>query len=408
MAEGLTQAAGVDLLSPDTFPGFVHGAHLAGAQLAVPCWFMRGGTSKGPFFRATDLPADIAARDAMLLAAMGSPDPRQIDGLGGAHPLTSKAGIVSVSDRDGVDLEFLFAQLQPATDVVDTTPNCGNMLAAALPFAIESGLLTPDGDTTTARVLTLNTNMVAEITVQTPSGDHGRYVDYAGEARIDGVPGTAAPVTINFLNTAGSVCHSLLPTGNLRDTVEVAGAGRVDVTCIDNGQPLVIINAGDLGRTGRESAADLNKDAGLKARLEDLRLTCGKLMGLGDVTDRNYPKMTLVSPPAAGGAINTRSFIPHVCHESIGVLAAVTAATAATLKGTVASDVAVLPGGTELTVSVEHPSGEFTVQLGLDPEDPTRVLKSALIRTARLLMAGNVMVPAHLWNAFPSSQEQEL
>ncbi|MFD2363338.1 MULTISPECIES: 4-oxalomesaconate tautomerase [unclassified Arthrobacter] len=372
------------------------GPRRAGGQLAVPCWFMRGGTSKGPYFRGADLPTDTAARDAVLLAAMGSPDPRQIDGLGGAHPLTSKAGIVSVSGQDGVDLEFLFAQLQPDSDLVDTTPNCGNMLAAVVPFAIESGLLAPGGDTTTARVLTLNTGMIAEITVQTPLGEDGRYVDYVGDARIDGVPGTAAPVTINFLDTAGSVCDSLLPTGNLRDTVQVSGVGPVDVTCIDNGMPLVIVNARDLGRTGHESVVELNKDAELKARLEDLRLACGKLMGLGDVTDRNYPKMTLVSPPAQGGAINTRSFIPHVCHESIGVLAAVTAATAATLNGTVADDVAVLEQGADVTVSVEHPSGEFTVQLGLDPADPTKVLKSALIRTARLIMAGNVMIPTHL------------
>ena len=370
------------------------GPRPAGSQLAVPCWFMRGGTSKGPFFRGADMPKETGARDAVLLAAMGSPDPRQIDGLGGAHPLTSKAGIVSVSDREGVDLEFLFAQLQPTTDTVDTTPNCGNMLAAALPFAIESGLLTPDGDTTTARVLTLNTNMVAEITVQTPLGEDGRYVEYAGDARIGGVPGTAAPVTINFLDTGGSVCDALLPTGNLRDTVQVSGMGPVDVTCIDNGMPLVIVNADDLGRTGQESVVELNKDVELKARLKDLRLACGKLMGLGDVTDKNYPKMTLVSPPVAGGAINTRSFIPHVCHESIGVLAAVTAATAAMLKGTVAHDVAVLEQGSDVTVSVEHPSGEFTVQLGLDPANPTRVVKSALVRTARLIMAGNVMIPA--------------
>ncbi|WP_285243327.1 4-oxalomesaconate tautomerase [Pseudarthrobacter sp. fls2-241-R2A-127] len=397
MDEGIPLAAGAgraDSVAPHTTPA--HVGPSAGGQTPVPCWLMRGGTSKGPFFRAADLPADTAIRDAVLLAAMGSPDPRQIDGLGGAHPLTSKAGIVSISDRDGVDLEFLFAQLQPDSGLVDTTPNCGNMLAAALPFAIESGLLTPDGDTTTARVLTVNTGLVAEITVRTPLGPAGRYVEYAGDARIDGVPGTAAPVEINFLDTAGSVCDALLPTGNLRDTVEIAGVGAVDVTCIDNGQPLVIINAGDLGRTGRESAVDLNKDTELKARLEDLRLACGKLMGLGDATDKNYPKMTLVSAPATGGAVNTRSFIPHVCHESIGVLAAVTAATAAILKGTVAHDVAILPEGTDMTVAVEHPSGEFTVQLGLDAEDPTKVVKSALIRTARLLMAGTVMVPAHL------------
>jgi 4-oxalomesaconate tautomerase len=394
----------------------------AGSQLAIPCWFMRGGTSKGPFFRADDLPQDPAARNAVLLAVMGSPDPRQIDGLGGAHPLTSKAGIVARSSTPGVDLEFLFAQLQPDGDTVDTTPNCGNMLAAVVPFAIESGLLIPDGDTTTARVLTLNTGLIAEISVPTPADESGRYVEYAGEARIDGVPGTAAAVEINFLDTAGSVSASLLPTGNVRDTVAVPGFGSVDVTCIDNGQPLVIVNAAALDRTGREPAVELNADTELKNRLEALRISCGELMGLGDVAAKNYPKMTLVSPPADGGAINTRSFIPHVCHESIGVLAAVTAATAAVLNGSVAAAVATVPGGgvpsaargASRSVSVEHPSGEFTVQLGLDPAG--QVTRSALLRTARLIMAGDVMVPGHIWTSplspaasvSPSPKESQL
>ncbi|MCA1220707.1 4-oxalomesaconate tautomerase [Streptomyces sp. 8L] len=378
-----------------------------GGQRAVPCWFFRGGTSRGPFFRAGDLPAATADRDAVLLAVLGSPDPRQIDGLGGAHPLTSKAGIVDRSEVDGVDLEFLFCQLQPEGDTVDTTPNCGNMLAAVVPFAVESGLLAPAGDTTTARVLTLNTGLTADITVRTPLGDDGRrYVAYGGDARIDGVPGTAAPVTIGFLDTEGSVCASLLPTGRVRDRVEVAGAGPLDVTCIDNGQPLVIVEAAALGRTGYESAADLNADDELKARVEELRLTCGELMGLGDVSAKNYPKMTLVAPPAHGGTITTRSFIPRVCHESIGVLAAVTAATACVLEGSVAYEVAgaaappgagatgpASDGTVEPTLSVEHPSGEFSVQLGLDPDDPQRVTKSALLRTARLIMAGSAMVP---------------
>ncbi|WP_329456153.1 4-oxalomesaconate tautomerase [Streptomyces sp. NBC_01497] len=399
-----------------------------GGQTAVPCWFLRGGTSRGPFFRAGDLPAATGDRDAVLLSVMGSPDPRQIDGIGGAHPLTSKAGIVDRSERDGVDLEFLFCQLQPDNDTVDTTPNCGNMLAAVVPFAVESGLLVPRGDTTTARVLTLNTGLTADITVSTPLGGDGRrHVAYGGDARIDGVPGTAAPVTINFLDTAGSVCASLLPTGHVRDRVEVAGVGQVDVTCIDNGQPLVIVEAAALGRTGYESAAALNTDDELKARVEDLRLTCGELMGLGDVSAKNYPKMTLVAPAAHGGTISTRSFIPRVCHESIGVLAAVTAATACVLEGTVAHQVvtAASPGtagrgatpaadhtdaasGTpaaaaavDLTVSVEHPSGEFSVQLGLDPADRTRVTKSALLRTARLIMAGAAMVPDRLAGPLP-------
>ncbi|MCM0618557.1 4-oxalomesaconate tautomerase [Paenarthrobacter sp. TYUT067] len=383
-----------------------------GTQWAIPCWFMRGGTSKGPFFRGSDLPAAVEARDSVLLAAMGSPDPRQIDGLGGAHPLTSKAGIVAPSTRTGVDLEFLFAQIQPSSTRVDTTANCGNMLAAVVPFAIESGLLEPGGDTATARVITLNTGLVAEITVPTPSDGQKRFVEYSGDARIDGVPGTAAPVEINFLDTAGSVCNSLLPTGNLRDTVDIRGLGAVDVTCIDNGMPLVIIQAAALERTGYESVDDLNRDTELKTKLEDLRISCGKLMGLGDVTDRNYPKMTLVSPPKNRGAINTRSFIPHVCHQSIGVLAAVTAATAAVLKGTVAHDIATFPDGTEPEVSVEHPSGEFTVKLGLDPANPAHVMKSALLRTARLVMAGNVMVPLSLRTPTdtatpPSSASQE-
>jgi len=313
---------------------------LQGGQTAIPCWFMRGGTSRGPFFRAIDLPEDHTSRNAVLLAAMGSPDPRQIDGVGGATPLTSKDGIVAVSDRDDADLEFRFAQLQPDSDVVDLTSNCGNMLAAVLPFALEAGLIAAQGETTTARVLTLNTGLVAEITVPTPAGESGRYVEYAGDARIDGVPGAAAPIHINFLDTAGSVCSSLLPTGNVRDRVDVPGVGQVEVTCIDNGQPLVIVSAAALGRTGYESTAALNEDQDLKSRLEILRLACGELMGLGDVTGRNYPKMTLVSPPAQGGAINTRSFIPHVCHDSIGVLAAVTAATACVIEGTVAHDLA--------------------------------------------------------------------
>lgn len=211
------------------------GPRTVGGQLAVPCWFMRGGTSKGPFFRSDDLPQEIDARDRVLLSAMGSPDARQIDGLGGAHPLTSKAGIVALSQRPGIDLEFLFAQLQPGKDTVDTTANCGNMLAAVVPFAIESGLLVPDGDLTTARVLTLNTGLVAEIAVATPSGASGRYVEYDGDARIDGAPGTSAAVVISFLDTAGSVCSSLLPTGNLRDSVKIDGFRPVEVTCIDNG-----------------------------------------------------------------------------------------------------------------------------------------------------------------------------
>jgi 4-oxalomesaconate tautomerase len=368
-----------------------------GSQTAIECLFMRGGTSRGPFFIAEDLPTDRAQRDAVLLAVMGSPDPRQIDGLGGATTLTSKVGIVSRNATGEADLDFLFAQLRPDSDLVDTVPNCGNMLAAVVPFALERGLVEAQEDQSTFSVRTLNTGMVAEITVATPLDAAGeRVVEYAGDARIDGVPGTASPVTINFLDTAGSVCSSLLPTGHVRDRVAVA-EGDIEVTCIDNGMPLVILRASDVGCTGQESPAELDANAALKARLEELRLACGVLMGLGDVTERNYPKMTLVSPPQHGGAINTRSFIPHVCHDAIGVLAAVTVATACGLAGSVAHDLAHTEPGLRQTLAIEHPAGEFTVELEIDPDNPLRTTRAALLRTARLLMRGDVLIPRGVW-----------
>ena len=376
-----------------------------GSQTAIPCLFMRGGTSRGPFFDERVLPADSSMRDAVLLAALGSPDARQIDGIGGAHPLTSKVGIVRPGTRPGVDVEWTFGQIQPDGAAVDVTANCGNMLAAVLPFAIETGMVAPSDDRTTARVLTRNTGMVAEITVATPADPDGhRHVEYAGETRIDGVPGGAAGIEIGFLDTAGSVAGALLPTGNVRDAVEVPEVGSVDVTLIDNGQPLVIAEAARLGATGYETPAEIDGADALKSRVEALRLVCGQIMGLGDVTDKNYPKMTLVAPPRHGGSVSTRSLIPRTAHQSIGVLAAVTAATACVLDGSVAHDVAAGPTGTEPTVSVEHPSGEFTVTLGLDPEDPQRALRSALLRTARLLMSGDVHVPSSLWN--PRTEER--
>jgi 4-oxalomesaconate tautomerase len=364
-------------------------------QTAIPCLFMRGGTSRGPFFDEGDLPADVPTRDRVLLAAMGSPDRRQIDGLGGAHPLTSKVGIVRRGTRPGVDLEFLFAQVVVDKPQVDTTPNCGNMLAAVVPFALETGMVRAQGETSTFRVLTRNTDMLCDITVRTPGG----RVAYEGDARIDGVPGTSAPIKINFLDTAGSVCSGLLPTGRLRDTVTARGLGPIEVTCIDNGMPLVMMRAADLGRTGRESVADLNVDTELKARLEALRLACGELMGLGDVAGKTYPKMCLIAPPAAGGSLCTRCFIPHVCHDAIGVLAAVTVATACVLPGSIAEGIAAVPPGPARTISVEHPSGEFSVELQTSPGDPPTVTRAALLRTARLIMRGEVMVPAAVWPA---------
>jgi 4-oxalomesaconate tautomerase len=363
---------------------------------AVPCMLMRGGTSRGPFFLESELPADPRLRDRVLLAAMGSPDKRQIDGLGGAHPLTSKVGIVRPSTTPGVDLDFLFAQLQPDRDTVDTSPNCGNMLAAVLPFALERGLLPIQAPATTARVLTLNTGMQCDVTVQTPNG----RLRYLGDARIDGVPGTAAPISVEFLDTAGSVCPSLLPSGRVLDRVHVddgVDAFDVDATLIDNGMPMVLVRAADMGVSGYEGVAELNANESLKAKLEALRLSVGPLMGLGDVKARSYPKMCLVAPPGDGGNIATRCFIPHVCHEAIGVLAAVTVATACVLEGSVTQGIASLPEGLSKTVSVEHPTGEFSVELGLDASDPQKVVRAALLRTARPIMRGEVLISEEIW-----------
>lgn len=359
------------------------------AQTAVPAMLMRGGSSKGLFFAQDDLPADESLRNRVLLAAMGSPDPRQVDGAGGAHPLTSKVGIVSLSQTEGVDLEFLFAQLQPSNDTVDTKPNCGNMLAAVVPFALEKGLTRAQGDETTVRVLTRNTGMLSDITVQTPGG----IVSYEGEAKIDGVPGTSAPIRIRFLDTEGSVAGSLLPTGNTRDQFDLDGFGKLEATCIDNGMPMVLLRAADVGRNGYESVTDLNQDGELKTVIEKLRLAAAEKMGLGDVSTKNYPKMCLINAPIHGGALHTRCFIPHVCHEAVGVLAAVTIATACMTEGSVADGLAVTDAPQSL--SIEHPSGEFSV--ALETDDTGKVIGAALIRTARNIMRGEVMIPASVW-----------
>ncbi len=287
-----------------------------------------------------------------------------------------------------MDLEFLFAQVSLKEPLVDTTPNCGNMLAAVVPFAIERGMVAARGEVTTLRVLTRNTGTLCDIEVQTPGG----RMEYAGNARIDGVPGTAAPVNISFLDTAGSVCGTLFPTGNLVDRFD-----GVEVTCIDNGMPVVVMLAADLGVTGSETRDELNANDALKKRIESIRLQAGPAMKLGDVAKKVVPKMCLVSKPAAGGHINTRTFIPHDCHSAVGVLGAVTVATAAVTPGTVAHRVAVVPSGRRKSFSVQHPSGEFTVVLEMSEQNPAEVARASLLRTARLLMRGEVLIPAQIW-----------
>ena len=341
--------------------------------------WMRGGTSKGGYFLASDLPQDVGERDALLLRIMGSPDPRQIDGMGGANPLTSKVGVVKPSERDGVDVDYLFLQVFVDRPIVTDGQNCGNILAGVGPFAIERGLVAPTGDTTDVRIFMENTGQIAIATVETPGGK----VRYDGEARIDGVPGTSAPIPIVFKDTAGSTCGALLPTGNAVDTV----AG-VQVTMIDNGMPCVILDAADFELSGTETPEELEADQPLKSRLEEVRLAAGPLMNLGDVADKSVPKMTLVSAPRNGGAINTRTFIPHRCHDAIGVLGAVSVASACLLPEGPAARYAVVVPGQEKSISVEHPSGEFTVIAKLD--EGGNLLTAGVLRTARKLMDGVV------------------
>lgn len=371
------------------------GARRVGDQTAIPYALMRGGTSRGPMFLAADLPVDRALRDQVLLSVMGSPHPLQVDGVGGGHPLTSKAGIVERSETAGVDLDFTFVQLQPEATTVQTSQNCGNMLAAVVPFAVETGLVEPTDDVTEAVVRTTNTGLLSRISIQTPRLHGQRRVQYEGEAAIAGVSGTAAPVDIRFLNTAGSIASALLPTGNVTDVVSVNGT-EYTVTLIDNGQPLVLIKAEELGATGYETVAELSENAQLQARVEGLRLVAATAMGLGDVTEASYPKMTLIARPKHGGAVSTRSFIPHRVHESIGVLAAVTVATALMLPGSVAAQVGVTGTGDHQTIGIEHPSGVFEALVDLD--DSGAVVASGNTRTARLITRGDVYIPSRIWN----------
>lgn len=370
------------------------------SQIALPALFMRGGTSRGAFFHASDLPADSDLRNRVLLAVMGSPHPLQVDGLGGGHPLTSKVGIVSESDADDVDLDFTFAQLQPESTEVQTRANCGNMLAAVVPFAVETGLITPVEDLTTVTVRTLNTGLVAEITIRTPpSPDGHRVAEFEGDTEIDGVNGTGSPISILFRDTAGSIAPSLLPTGRRRDELSLPDGITIEATLIDNGQPVVILRASDFGLEGTETPEALEADTRLTTTIEHLRLQAGELMGLGDVSEKSYPKMTLVSAPNSGAALTTRSFIPHTVHRSIGVLAALTIATAACMDDTVAAEISQPGTGSGRTLHIDHPSGSFPVELRLDGDTVTR---SGLTRTARTLMAGSVFVPRSVWTGCDS------
>lgn len=356
-----------------------------GRQHAIPCILMRGGTSKGPYFRPADLPADVAARDRVLLAAMGSPDARQIDGIGGADTLTSKVAIVGPSAREGVDVDYLFAQVSVTEAVVDTSPSCGNILAGVGPFAIERGMVPVTGGLTRVVIYNTNTDALIEALVATD----GAGVVYDGDTAIAGVPGTAAAVRLNFMDIVGSKTGRLLPTGALREEID-----GVEVTLIDVAVPMLIFRAADLGKSGHETPAELDADRAFFARMEAMRLEAGRRMGLGDVSGRVIPKVAMLAAPRAGGHVAARYFVPHKAHAAFAVTGALCVSTVAMLEGAVSDGLALRPEGDDREVLIEHPSGMIDVALrtrgagaGLE------VVSAGAIRTARKLFAGEVYVP---------------
>jgi 2-methylaconitate cis-trans-isomerase PrpF len=356
-------------------------------QVGIPCILMRGGTSKGPFFLADDLPSDRKVLERVLLAAMGSPDTRQINGIGGADTLTSKIAIISKSKHPEAEVDYLFAQCSVDKAVVDFSPNCGNMLAAVGPYAIETGLVAAQSPTTRVRIHNVNTGAVIAATIQTPDG----IVNYEGEASIHGVPGTSAPVYLEFSNIVGGKTGKLFPTGNPIDVID-----GVEVTCIDVAMPMVLMRAEAMGKTGYESKPELDADRDLIARFEAIRRKAGVLMGMGDVSASVVPKVGLLAPPrAAGSTITSRYFVPWNLHAAHAVTGALCVGSAIMLPGTVASALVKAPAGPFADIVIEHPTGSMGVAIETTGEGAAKTIKGgSFLRTARLLFAGEVFVPA--------------
>jgi 4-oxalomesaconate tautomerase len=347
----------------------------------LPCMLMRGGTSKGAYFMAHDLPIDPAQRDDLLLRIMGSPDATQIDGIGGGHPLRSKVALISPSPESDVDVDYLFLQVQVDRAEVSDAQTCGNILAGVGPFAIERGLVEVADDETIVRIRMVNTGATAEATIRTPGG----RVEYGGDNLIAGVPRPAAPVLIAFDGTEGSSTGSLLPTGSVVDRID-----DLDVTLIDNGMPVVLIGADSLGIAGDEAPEELEADARIRGIIESIRLQAGGRMNLGNVREQSVPKVTICSPPRAGGTLTTRTFIPHRVHTSIGVLGGVTVATAVAIDGSVAA-VAAGPRMSDGAIRIEHPTSYVDARIDVSHDgEGWHARRTSVVRSARKLFDGVV------------------
>lgn len=353
------------------------------ASNTVECLFMRAGTSRGPFLDKRDLPQDVNKRNTILLKIMGSPDPRQISGLGGATTVTSKVVMVEPSKRKGIDVDYLFAQVDIEKALVDTTPPCGNMMAGVGPFAIEKGWVKATIPETRVMVYNINTNSVIEEVIQTPKG----VVEYEGNTKIDGVEGTAAPVVMNLFDQVGGKTGKLMPTGKLRESIN-----GIEVTLLDAGMPMVLMKASDLGMEGTEGADFFEKSKDLMKKIEQIRLEAGKRMGFGDVSNSVLPKVGILSAPRRADAnITSRYLTPHTLHPAHAVTGAICIATALKLKGSVAADVGKTNGQPNEMVIIEHPSGVIEIKVEMETKDGNiSVKKVGTVRTVRKIMAGVV------------------
>lgn len=349
----------------------------------IPCVYMRAGSSKGPFFKLSDLPQDEGERNALLLELMGSPHPLQIDGMGGSQPQTSKVAMISISDRDDADIDYLFAQVMITEAFVDTNPNCGNMLSAVAPFAIEENLFSAEQGETTVRIHNVNTGAIIHSVVQTPNGQ----VSYRGDQQLDGVPGSSAPIFLHFLNAEGAKTGEWLPTGKALEVID-----NIPVTLVDYSVPMMLIAAESLGLNGDESAEEIDGDAVLLNRIEHMRLQAGERMGLGDVSDKVIPKVSLLSTPKDGGTICSRYLMPRDCHKSHAITGAMCLASACYLSDSIPAQIIGSHFSNDEKIVLEHPSGKIDLSVVLNTKAQAKKIDSiAVVRTARRLFEGSII-----------------
>ena len=363
-------------------------------QIPIPAVFMRGGTSRGLLFHKKDLPEDKAKIAKYLLKIMGSPDIRQINGMGGGTSVTSKVCIISKSLEKEVDIDYFFAQVSVQDQLVDYKPTCGNMLTAVGPAAIEMGLIKAEEGYTEIKINAVNTGANIVVKVRTKNGQ----VIYDGDTQIDGVPGTAAPVEMRFLSVSGSSTGAFLPTGQVADSIE-----GMEVTCMDVAMPMVIAKACDFGLTGQETPEELDSNVEFFEHMERVRLAAAIKMGMGDCTQSVTPKFGLVARDSRVDHLIVRYFMPWNTHPTLAVTGSQCMASCALTPGTVAYELMDWSGTIPAHLFLSHPTGIMEVMIDFDLFGKEFIHKAAgLIRTARKLAEGKIFIPNKTWNGFKS------